>query len=84
MRRFLMTVAMIAALAPPAQAQLSSQQQRMKDCNAQAAGMAGDARKQFMSSCLSGGSAEVKGPHCTNGKPCGNTCIAKNKVCHQP
>ena len=30
------------------------QQQRMKDCNTQASGMTGDARKQFMSSCLSG------------------------------
>jgi psiF repeat len=63
---------------------LTSQQQRMKDCNTQASGMAGDARKQFMSSCLSGGSAETKKPHCTMGKPCGNSCIAKDKVCHQP
>jgi psiF repeat len=62
----------------------NSQQQRMKDCNTQASGMAGDARKQFMSSCLSGGSAETKKPHCTMGKPCGNSCIAKDKVCHQP
>jgi hypothetical protein len=37
----------------------------MKDCNTQASGMSGDARKQFMSSCLSGGAAETKGPHCT-------------------
>jgi hypothetical protein len=35
-----------------------------------------------MSSCLSG--AETKKPHCVNGKPCGNACIAKDKVCHQP
>jgi hypothetical protein len=21
-------------------------------------------------------------PHCTTGVPCGNTCIAKGKVCH--
>ena len=29
------------------------------------------------------GSAESKKPHCVNGKPCGDTCIAKDKVCHQ-
>jgi hypothetical protein len=71
----------LAALALPASAQLNPQQQRMKDCNAQASGMAGGARKQFMSSCLSGGA--TKGPHCTKGKPCGNSCIAKDKVCYQ-
>jgi hypothetical protein len=62
---------------------LTAQQQRMKDCNSQASGMKGDARKQFMSACLSGGSAQTKGPNCTKGKPCGNTCIAANEVCHQ-
>ena len=50
-------------------------------------GMKGDARKQFMSTCLSGGSAQgaaqTKAPKCTTGKPCGNTCIAANEVCHQ-
>jgi hypothetical protein len=54
----------------------------MKDCNAQATEMTGSARKEFMSRCLSGKSA-TKQPHCTNGKPCGDTCIAKDKVCHQ-
>ncbi len=53
MRKYLIAVAMMAALAMPASAQLNSQQQRMKDCNSQASGMSGDARKQFMSSCLS-------------------------------
>jgi len=35
---------------------VNSQQQKMKDCNAQATTKAlkGDARKTFMSSCLSG------------------------------
>ena len=66
----------------PAIAQVASQQQRMKDCNTQASGMTGNSRKQFMSSCLSG-ATETKGPHCTNGKPCGNSCIAKDKVCHK-
>ena len=22
-------------------------------------------------------------PHCSKGKPCGNSCIAKDKVCHK-
>jgi hypothetical protein len=66
----------------PAIAQVASQQQRMKDCNTQASGMTGNSRKQFISSCLSG-ATETKGPHCTNGKPCGNSCIAKDKVCHK-
>ena len=83
MKRYLITAIVLAALALPASAQLTSQQQRMKDCNTQAAGMTGEARKQFMSSCLSGGSAETKKPQCVNGKPCGNTCIAKNEVCHK-
>jgi len=75
--------AILAALAVPASAQLNPQQQKMKDCNAQASSLSGDARKTFMSSCLSGGSVETKGPHCTKGKPCGNTCIAMDKVCHK-
>jgi len=62
---------------------ITPQQQKMKDCNTQASGMSGDARKQFMSTCLSGASAETKGPRCTKGKPCGNSCIAMDKVCHK-
>jgi hypothetical protein len=80
MRKYLIAAALLAALAAPATAQ-NSQQQRMRDCNTQASGMTGDARKQFMSTCLSGG--ETKGPHCTKGKPCGNSCIAMDKVCHK-
>ncbi len=83
MRKYLIAVAMMVALAMPASAQLNSQQQRMKDCNSQASGMSGDARKQFMSSCLSSPAAEAKKPNCINGKPCGNSCIAKDKVCHK-
>jgi hypothetical protein len=82
MRKYLVAAIVLVALAVPASAQLNAQQQRMKDCNTQASGMTGDARKTFMSSCLSG-SAETKGPHCTKGKPCGNSCIALDKVCHK-
>jgi len=51
MRTYIIGIAMLAALSTSAGAQLTPQQQRMKDCNAQASGMTGDARKQFMSSC---------------------------------
>jgi hypothetical protein len=83
MKKYLIVVAVLLALAAPASAQLNPQQQRMKDCNSQASGMSGDARKTFMSTCLSGGSAEAKKPNCVNGKPCGDSCIAKDKVCHK-
>jgi hypothetical protein len=83
MKRTLVAVVVLIALAMPTSAQLNSQQQRMTDCNSQAKGMTGDARKQFMSSCLSGAGSETKGPHCTKGKPCGNSCIAMDKVCHK-
>jgi psiF repeat len=64
----------------PGYAADNSQQQRMKDCSAQAAGMTGTGRQNFMSSCLSGNH-----PRCTPGKskPCGNSCIALDKVCHK-
>ena len=86
MKKLVLAVILSFAIAAPANA-LTVQQQRMKDCNSQASGMKGDARKQFMSTCLSGGSAQgsaqTKTPKCTTGKPCGNTCIAANEVCHQ-
>ena len=85
MRKYLVVAALLAALATPASAQLNSQQQRMKDCNAQASGLSGEGRQQFMSSCLSNKpAAETNKPHCVTGKPCGNSCIAKDKVCHKP
>jgi hypothetical protein len=80
---YLIVAAVLAALAAPASAQLTTQQQRMKDCSTKASGMTGDTRKQFMTRCLSGGSAEAKGPHCNKGKPCGNSCIAIDEVCHK-
>jgi hypothetical protein len=63
----------------------NAQQQRMKDCNKQAAGMTGDARKTFMSSCLSRNQAAGAGPKCTPGKsePCGKSCISLDKTCHK-
>ena len=48
-----LTVAALLFLAPQAGA-LTSQQQRMKDCNAQAASKKGAERREFMKTCLSG------------------------------
>ena len=54
---FALSLAGSAFAADPAPAKpLTPQQQKMKDCNAQATGKTGDERKQFMSQCLKGGS----------------------------
>ena len=88
MRHSLLAIVLIgalAALAMPgmATAQPNSQQQRMKECNAAAAGMRGADRERFMSSCLSNKPAEAQKPHCVKGKPCGNSCIAMDKICRK-
>jgi hypothetical protein len=46
---------------PPAKT-LTPQQQKMKDCNAQAGAKKGDERKAFMKQCLSGPSAMAAKP----------------------
>jgi hypothetical protein len=46
-----------SALAADTAKPLTPQQQRMKDCNAQAGNKKGDERKTFMSTCLKGGAA---------------------------
>jgi hypothetical protein len=82
LRQFLVALVLAAsvALAPNAGQAANSQQDRMKDCNAQAEGMTGSARQTFMSSCLSG-----THPRCTPGKskPCGNSCISVDKTCRK-
>ena len=74
------TLTAFVVLAAPSLAADNSQQQRMKDCNAQAAGMTGSARQNFMSLRLAG-----THPNCAPGKskPCVNSCIALYKVCHK-
>jgi hypothetical protein len=52
------------------------------DCKAHAINMSGDARQKFMNSCLAG-TEETKTLNCANGKPCDNSCIAKDKVCRK-
>ena len=47
-----LTVAALLLLAPQARA-LTSSQQRMKDCNAEAGGKKGTERQAFMKTCLS-------------------------------
>lgn len=50
-------VGSVSATAKDAGKTLTPQQQRMTDCNKQAAGKAGEERKAFMSSCLKGETA---------------------------
>ena len=52
----LLFTALIGLSAAPVMAE-TGQQNRMKECNAQASGKTGDARKAFMKSCLSGNTA---------------------------
>ena len=79
MKRHLIAVAVMVALTAPASAQVTAQQQRMKDCNTQASGMTGDARKQFMSSCLSGPAAERKGLTAPRGNRAGIPASPKTR-----
>jgi psiF repeat len=80
MRLSVLIFAGALALLPGIGQAANSQQERMKDCNAQASGMTGAARQTFMSSCLAG-----THPNCTPGKskPCGNSCISLDKTCHK-
>ena len=87
MRKIISTLIVVGALAswtPPGLAADNPQQQRMTECNAKAAGMAGDARKTFMSSCLSN-KPSAGHPNCNpaKSKPCGNSCISLDKTCHK-
>ena len=51
-----------AFAADPPATTLTPQQQKMKDCNAQASDKKGDERKAFMSACLKGGSSTAGTP----------------------
>jgi hypothetical protein len=89
MQKLLLRLIIVSALASgtaPGRAVDNPQQQRMADCNAKAGGMTGDARKAFMSSCLSNKPSEAtKQPNCNpaRSKPCGNSCISLDKTCHK-
>ena len=52
-------VAFCVSAAYAAEKPLTPQQQRMADCNKQASGKTGDARKSFMSACLKGETPET-------------------------
>ena len=73
-----------AADAAPAAKPLTPQQQKMKDCNAQAADKKGDERKAFMSTCLKGGSAATPAaaPAATAAPAKPMTQQEKMKVCN--
>jgi hypothetical protein len=57
-----------SSMSGPAAKPVSSQQQRMTDCNKQASGMKGDPRKTFMSGCLKGQPAAAASPMAPMGK----------------
>ena len=61
MKRMLTALSLLALLAGSAGA-LTSQQQKMKDCNAEATqkSLSGDARKNFLSSCLKADSGHAQ------------------------
>ena len=84
--------AVCAAMAFPALAQgtapaasaNNAQQERMKDCNAKAAGKSGDARKEFMNACLAGKepqqlTAQQQRMKDCNAKATGKTGDARNE-----
>lgn len=86
-----LALAMLAAVALPAMAQdttkqpsaaQAAQQQKMKDCNAQATAksLKGDERKTFMSSCLSaaGAAAPAKMTQQEKMTACNKEAAAKN------
>jgi psiF repeat-containing protein len=62
MKRLLIAIGLTLSVAAPLAA-LTPQQQKMKDCNAEASqkSLKGDARKQFMSECLGAGGAKDTG-----------------------
>jgi hypothetical protein len=68
----------LALCALPAMAQNNSQQEKMKDCNAQAKtkNLTGDDRKKFMSQCLS--AAGVSQTQQEKMKSCNKEATAKN------
>ena len=87
MRKSLVTLLVVGAFASwaaPSLAADNPQQQRMTECNGKAAGMTGDARQKFMSSCLSNQPTATH-PNCNpaKSKPCGNSCISLDKTCHK-
>lgn len=85
-----LALVMLAAMAVPAMAQdtkqpsaaQAAQQQKMKDCNAEATAksLKGDARKTFMSSCLSGAPAAAPAKMTQQEKmtACNKEATAKN------
>ena len=59
MKHGLLMLAALAALSATPVLAETAQQNRMKECNAQASGKSGDERKAFMSGCLKGDSPAV-------------------------
>ena len=76
----------LAAGTTPAAKPMTTQQQRMVDCNHQATGKTGDERKTFMSTCLKGDTASAAAPAAmpaaaTTTASAGTTQQEKMKTC---
>jgi len=69
-RKVALVAASLFALAAAPAAMATPQQDKMKSCNVEAKGKAGDERKAFMKSCLSAGKTSDKGS-------AADTCAAK-------
>lgn len=78
MRQTLAALVVLLTIASPALV-ANGQQDRLLDCDAQAAGRMGPARKAFMSACLTG---EIPTYAPRKPKPCGKTYISPDEACH--
>ena len=82
----LLTLALAVAAAPSFAADAPSkavtpQQQRMKDCNAQASDKKGEERRAFMSTCLKGGKATAVATDATS-QPAKKKSKSANATAH--
>ena len=77
MRHTLATLVLLLTVTSPAVAETGGQD-RLLDCDAQAAARTGPARKAFMSACLTG---EIPPYAPGKSKPCGNAHISPDETC---
>jgi hypothetical protein len=76
MRSLALAAILALALAPPAMAK-----NQCRDAHGKFTPCPATSKSKSSSSSL--GYNSTGGPHCTTGKPCGKSCIAKDKVCHK-
>jgi len=79
MKRILMLAAVLALAASPAMIANAASSAPPGPYKLDSKGKCHAANGQFVATSLC---PKSTAPHCTTGVPCGNTCIAKGKVCH--